>query len=187
MVHWSKGPNADAVRQKMRENAKDPVLVLKRTAGFARLKEQNHGKSLEEIYGVEKATEIRAKLSLSHAGKTPGAETRAKMSATRKKLRPSEETKQKVSVTRKLRIASGEIILSPRAGSGKADLEKILGITSEAHMNISLPRNFKNAPSSMSTNLTFLRHSMEHIALILRLLESIMKSKTVSTHKILYS
>lgn len=111
----------------MRENAKDPVLAARRAAGFNRTREQNRGKTLEEVYGSERAEEIRQKLKISHQGKSATHETRKKMSLTRKKLRPSEETKAKLSFVRKQKMASGEIILSPKAGSGRGGFREDLG------------------------------------------------------------
>jgi hypothetical protein len=44
---------------------------------------QIKGKTYEEVYGKERALEIKQKLKTSHQGKTPSMETRLKMSIAR--------------------------------------------------------------------------------------------------------
>ncbi len=87
----------------------------------------NKGKSLEEIFGIDKATQLKAKMAAAQRGKRHPPEVIMKMSATRKGRHLTEVHKLHCSQTRKRLFAEGKLTLSPMAGNGRGGFHADIG------------------------------------------------------------
>lgn len=110
-----------------RAHKNDPQLSGRKTKAIVKRASGNKGKTFDEIFGREVASQLKANLSVTHTGKKHSAETIRKMSKTRKGRKFSLSHRNSISKSRKKGLLDGTIVISSRAGCGKGGYKKDIG------------------------------------------------------------
>jgi len=121
---------SEAIRATLANRPEARALQLR---GLAETRAALKGRHLEDVYGSDRATAIRANVAAGHTGIVQSQETRVRRREAMKGRTYTDATRALMSASRREGFKSGRIQLSPRAGCGRGGFREEIGHYVRSH------------------------------------------------------